>query len=218
MPSTSRTSLRTGRRRGLRTRWRLLKAQLSVPTLLSRLDERKVVSIVAALDGAAALLVISLAAWWSGLPLLFPSLAPSAFIMFTRPFSEAASPRSMILGHSMAIGCGWLSWTTMSFVFGHPVSLAHLDLALCLSADLAFALTCILLVRLSCHHAPACATALIVASGGITAGTDMLIMVVAVVLLTYQGVLIHRLLGVHAPLWKIDAPHAAGGDLSRHAA
>ncbi len=218
MPSARRTSPRTGRRAGLRTRWRLLIAQLSVPTLLSRLEERKVVSIVAALDGAAALLVISLAAWWSGLPLLFPSLAPSAFILFTRPFSEAASPRSMILGHSMAIGCGWLSWTTMSFVFGQPVSLARLDLALCLSADLAFALTCILLVRLSCHHAPACATALIVASGGITAGTDMLIMVVAVVLLVYQGVLIHRLLGVHAPLWRIDAQHTAAGDLFRRAA
>jgi len=196
----------------------VFKAQLSVPTLLSRLEERKVVSIVAAVNGAAALLVISLAAWWSGLPLLFPSLAPSAFILFTRPFSEAASPRSIILGHSMAIGCGCLSWTTMSFLFGHPVSLAHLDLALCLSADLAFALTCILLVRLSCHHAPACATALIVASGGITAGTDMLIMVAAVVLLVYQGVLLHRLLGVHAPLWKIDPQHAAAADLARRAA
>ncbi len=214
MPSSSRTPLRTR----VRTRWRVFKAQLSVPTLLSRLEERKVVSIVAAVNGAAALLVISLAAWWSGLPLLFPSLAPSAFILFTRPFSEAASPRSIILGHSMAIGCGCLSWTTMSFLFGHPVSLAHLDLALCLSADLAFALTCILLVRLSCHHAPACATALIVASGGITAGTDMLIMVAAVVLLVYQGVLLHRLLGVHAPLWKIDPQHAAAADLARRAA
>ena len=218
MPSASRTSQRTVRRTGLRTRWRLLKAQLSVPTLLSRLEERKVISIVAALDGAVALLVISLAAWWSGLPLLFPSLAPTAFIMFTRPFSDDSSPRSIILGHSMAIGCGWLSWTTMSFVFGHPVSLAHLDLALCLSADLAFALTCILFVRVSCNHSAAFGTALIVASGGIAAGTDMLIMVVAVVLLVYQGVLIHRLLGVHAPLWRIDGQHAAAVDLSRHAA
>ena len=194
----------------------MLAARFSVPAMLSRQDEQRLISIVAALDGGLALLVISVAAWLSGLPLLFASLAPTAFILFTRPFSPAAEPRSIVLGHSMAIACGFSSWSIVSLFVDQPLSLADPSFALCLSADLAFFMTCVLLVRTSCAHPPACSTTLIVACGAMTGWPDLLVMEIAVLLLTYQGVLMHRLLGVHAPLWRID-PHDAAeinpGDL-----
>lgn len=191
------------------SRWRLLRAQLSMPTLLSKFDEKKVVAVVAAVDGGAALLIISVAAWLSGLPLLFPSLAPSAFILFTRPFSAPAAPRSIILGHSMAIACGWLSWASMSLLFGSPVSLESPSIALWLSADIAFGATCILMIVRSCPHPPACGTALIVALGAIVNWSELLVMMAAIMFLAFVGVTIHRLLGVHTPLWRVDPRHDA---------
>ncbi len=189
-------------RPSLRYRYRMLGAQLSLPTLLSQLDEDRVISVVASINGIVAILVISLAAWWSGLPLLFPSLAPSAFILFTRPFSEAASPRSMVLGHATAIGCGGIAWVTITRLLGTPVAFDDPDYALCVSGILAFGLSCFMLIRLHCPHPPACASALIVASGGIAGWLNMLVMVGAVVILAFQSVLLHRMLGVRVPVWR----------------
>ena len=40
------------------------------------------------------------------LPLLFPPLGPSAFILFYTPMSVAASPRNVIMAHFLAVGAG----------------------------------------------------------------------------------------------------------------
>jgi hypothetical protein len=63
--------------------WR---ARLSVPSLLAGRDEGRVVSWVAAINGGLAILVISVLAWLIDLPLLFPALGPSAFLLFSNPF------------------------------------------------------------------------------------------------------------------------------------
>ena len=186
----------------LRTRWLVLRSQLSVPARLSDMKEERIVSTVAAMEGGAAILMISLAAWLSGLPLLFPALGPSAFLLFTKPFSPASSPRAILLGHGVGIVCGWIVWAIISLLAGEPVSLAEPDLAVCASANLSFALTCLFLVRFSCPHAPACASALIVATGAMTGWSELLVMTGAVALLAGQGVVIHRLLGVNAPFWR----------------
>ena len=189
----------------LRLRWMMLRANLSLPALLSRLDETKVVSVVAAVDGGAAILVVSLAAWLTGLPLLFPALGPSAFLFFTSPFSPAAQPRSVVLGHCIGIVSGWAAWGLVSAVSGEPVSLTEPSLALCLSANIGFTMTCLLLVRFRCPHAPACASALIVATGAIAGPHQLLLMASAVMMLAVQGVVTHRLLGVRTPLWASSA-------------
>ena len=190
----------------LRRRWLVLRSQLSVPARLSDMNEARVVSVTAAIEGGAAILMISLAAWLSGLPLLFPALGPSAFLIFTRPFSPASAPRAILLGHGMGILGGWAVWTMVSLLAGEPVSLAEPGLAVCASANLSFALTCLLLVRFSCPHAPACASALIVATGAMIGWVDLLVMTGAVALLAGQGVVIQRLLGVNVPFWREKRP------------
>ncbi|WP_424565502.1 HPP family protein [Tamaricihabitans halophyticus] len=52
------------------------------------------------------ILLIGLVAIVSGAPLLFPSLGPTAFLVFTTPQAPAASPRNTVLGHVVGILAG----------------------------------------------------------------------------------------------------------------
>jgi CBS-domain-containing membrane protein len=179
--------------------WR---ARLSIPSLLAGSDERRVLSLAVAVNGGTAIFIISALAWLLDLPLLFPALGPSAFILFSRPFSVAAAPRSVILGHSSAIVAGYAIWGCVSLVTGKAVHMEAGGLPVFASASLALALTCVLLVSLSCLHAPACATALIIALGAANGPTAFVGMAIGVVLLTAQAVVMHRIANVKAPVWS----------------
>lgn len=177
-------------------------ARFSIPTLLARADERKVVSWIAGINGGLAIVVISLFAWLSGAPLVFPALGPTAFILFSAPFSPAAAPRSAILGHWIGMVSGLAAWHFVTRLSGEAVSLQDQGWPLLCSASLALALTPALLLRFSCPHPPACASALIVALGGVTDGLGLLAMAAAAVLLTAQAVCINRIAGVRVPTWS----------------
>lgn len=186
----------------LRLRWLRWRARLSIPSLLASADERSVVSRVAAVNGAVAILIISLFAWLTDLPLLFPVLGPSAFILFSKPFSADAAPRSVVGGHFVAMAVAVGAWQLVSTLYGRPVSIEQAQWPTFLSAALALAVTCMLLVRLSCPHAPACASALLVALGAVTEWRELLALAVAVVVLTVQAVCINRMAGLDVPLWS----------------
>ncbi len=190
------------RRLSLRTRWAIWRARYSPAGLLARLDERKAVSVVAAVNGGLAILAIGFFSWITGLALTFPALGPTAFILFSTPTKESAAPRSVILGHFLGMASGWAVWHLVSTVFGGPVSLQTGGLAPVVSASLALAATCVLLIRLSCPHAPPCASSLIIALGGVTDWLGVLLMAVAVVWITAQAVAMNRLAGVHVPTWS----------------
>ena len=192
-------------------RWGLLwRARLSIPSLLARYDERKIISLVAAVNGGAAILILTVLAWLFDLPLLFPALGPSAFILFSSPFSPSAAPRSVIGGHFVGITVGWATWHLVSVVGGHPVSLQTGGWPVLASASLAMAASCVLLVYFAFPHPPACASALITALGAADGWVPLLGMALGVVLLTAQAVLISRLAGVRMPIWSPrphDIPH-----------
>jgi CBS-domain-containing membrane protein len=186
----------------LRAQWLSLRARFSVPALLAAIDESRAVSLVTAVNGGLAVLTISLFAWITDLPLLFPALGPSAFILFSAPFSRAAAPRSVVIGHLVAMACGLATWLLVGFVSGSPVSLEAGGWPAVISASLALALTCLLLVRLSTPHAPACASALIVAVGGVTGWLGVPAMALGVVIVTLQAVCVYRLAGLNTPIWS----------------
>jgi CBS-domain-containing membrane protein len=174
---------------------------LSIPSLLATCEERKVISLISGANGAMAILMVSLLAWLTSLPLVFPALGPTAFILFSKPFSPDAAPRSVILGHFSGLASGIVAWHLFSYVGNGSVSLETLGWPAFASASSALAITCFLLVRFSCPHAPACASALIVALGGATGWLNMLAMVIAVVVLSGQALLIYRIGGVRTPSW-----------------
>ena len=190
---------------------RVLRARVSVPALLANSNERTVVSLAGGVNAGIAILTISLITWFTDLPLLFPALGPTAFILFSSPFSAAAAPRSVIVGHFAAIVCGLVVWHVVSYACQAEVTLATGGWPLYVSASLALAASCIVLVLLTCPHAPACASALIVALGAASSWSALLGMGVGVVTLTAQAILIGRVAGVNVPIWspRVDAP---GGD------
>ncbi len=189
-------------RLSLKTRWTIWRARYSTAGLLARLDERKAVALVAAVNGGLAILAIGFFAWITDLPLTFPALGPTAFILFATPTTASAAPRSIILGHFSGMATGWVVWYLMSTVVGGPVSIQTGGLAPVVSASLALAITCGLLVRLSCPHPPACASSLIIALGGVTDWLDVLLMAVAVVWMTTQAVAMNRFAGLPVPTWS----------------
>ena len=181
-------------------RWSVWRARLSIPSLLAHGDEKSVVSVFTAVNGGLTILIISLLAWLCDLPLLFAALGPTSFILHSAPLSIQAAPRSIILGHFIGISCGVGSLLVFSFLGGETITLQSGGAALC-SASLALAATCYFLVRCSCPHAPACASALVVALGAASTWTAVLCMAAAVVLVTAQAFAVNRLACLPVPLW-----------------
>lgn len=190
------------RRRALRTRWAIWRARHSTVGLLARFDERKAVSLVAAVNGGLAILALGVFAWLTELPLAFPALGPTAFILFSTPTSASAAPRSVILGHFLGLASGFAVWHLMSAIAGGPVSPQTGGWPLILSASLALAVTCGLLVWLSCPHPPACASSLVIALGAVPDWPNVLLMAVAVVWITVQAIAMNRFAGVPVPTWS----------------
>jgi len=192
-----------------KNRYLIWRANFSIPGLLGRFDEKKVVSFVTAINGGLAILVLSLFAWLTDLPLAFPALGPSAFILFSSPLSIAAAPRNVIMGHWISLATGFIIWNLVSYCSGAAVSLQSGNWPLLCSASLTMAVSSVLLLRLSCPHPPACASGLVVGLGAIIAWPDLLVIAVAVVCLTYQAYAMNRLAGLPVPVWSprhIDIP------------
>ncbi len=188
-------------RPSLRLRWMIWRARFSMPVLLSFVDERKLVPIITGVNCGLLILTISLFAWLTNLPLVFPTLGPSTFLMFSAPLKPAAAPRSVILGHWVCLATGLLSWHLFSVISGTSVSVATGGWALFGCATLTLGVCSLLLVRLSCPHPPACASGLVVALGAAAHWYQVLMMAGIIAWLTYQAVLMNRLAGIAVPLW-----------------
>lgn len=183
--------------------------RFSIPVLLSRFDEKKVISVTTAINGGLAILAIGVFAWLTKLPLIFPALGPSAFILFSRPLSDAAAPRNVIMGHLICMAVGYGVWQLMGVLSGEPVAIENMGLPLFCGAALTLAICAFLLVLLDWPHPPACASALVIVLGAVTAPRDIALMAVVVVWLTYQAVITNKLFGMRVPSWsprKEDMP------------
>ena len=189
-------------RQRLRTKWLIFRARFSTPVLLASHDEDKVTSALTAFNGGATILVLGAFAWLTELPLIFPALGPTAFILFSSPLSATAAPRSVVLGHLTALSVGFVAWHSTTWLASQTVCSTTGAWPVVISASLALALTCFLLVRLSLRHPPACASALVVALGAITELTEMLLAGLAVVIVTFVAVLINRAFPVPVTLWR----------------
>ena len=187
----------------LKTRWRMFYSKFTAPVLLARFDEKKVVAVTTAVNGSLAILLIGLFAWLTDLPLVFPALGPSAFILFSSPLSAAAAPRSVIMGHFVCLGVGTGVWHIASYLAGSGISYENHDWPLFVSATVAMAIVCWLMVRLACPHPPACASCLVVAIGAVTNSVDIVMMFGVLVWLTCQATIMNRLAGLPVPLWRI---------------
>lgn len=140
--------------------------------------------------------VIGIFAWTTGLPALFPSLGPSAFVLAMFPESKTSNPRRVIGGHAIGVVAGLLAYH--AFAPGlvvtrsvEPLSLVSLRFTASSVAAIVVTVGGMLFSRM--RHPPACATTLIVSLGLLSSlfeGT--LIVLTVVVLVAVQWLLVSR--------------------------
>ena len=184
---------------------------LQLPLLTRRYDERRVVAAYVFVNSGIAIAVMAALAMATDQPFAFPSLGPTAFLLFYQPLAPNAAPRSCFFGHLIGVLAGYLSLV----VFGLttvPPNLENITAARVGALALSLAVTLSLMAWLDVPHAPAGATTLIVSIGLLRTPTQLAILMLAVVLLTAQGFVINRLAGLPYPVWKPrPAPRPADG-------
>lgn len=135
-------------------------------------------------------------------PFIFPSLGPTAFLLFYTPMTPAASPRNTILGHLVGVGAGYLALVVFGLTDAAPALASSVTGPRVGAAALSLALTSGVMVWLRVPHPPAGATTLIVSPGILREPSQLLVLMAAVVLLTVQGYVINRLAGFDYPRWR----------------
>ncbi len=163
--------------------------------------------LFAALNATVALGTITAAAVWTRLPLLFPPLAPSAFILFSTPLAYPAAPRNVILSHTLAVlvGRGVLS---LAAAVLPTAGLENPDVMNWERAMVLVVVTLVttgLMLGLRCSHPPAAATGLIAGMGYFGEPLQVLGLICASVVLAAQAFVLNRVFGgLPYPLWRYD--------------
>jgi CBS-domain-containing membrane protein len=145
--------------------------------------------------------LMALGALATGEPLVFPSLGPTAFMLFYQPTSPAACPRNVLLGHLIGIVAGYVSLVAFGLRHAEPALAGGLTLAWVGSAAMSLALTSGAMVWLRVPHPPAGATTLIVSLGIIPRPGQLVALGAAILLLVLQALVINRLSGIAYPIW-----------------
>ena len=100
------------------TGWIIRLARLQPWYVLIRHPNRYVKSLFVFINGSLAIGLMSLIAFCTAQPLIFPSLGPTAFLFFHKPSIAVSSPRCAILAHGSAILVGFLSHLLSVSIFG----------------------------------------------------------------------------------------------------
>jgi CBS-domain-containing membrane protein len=179
--------------------------RLRLDWLLLHFPPRLVRSAYVFVNSFVTIGVLALLAIVSRNPFVFPSLGPTAYLLFFSPLGKTSSPRNTVFGHAIGLICGYVAFVATgagALPFGaHPGIFwpRILAAALSLSATGAF------MVLLDVSHPPAGATTLIVSLGIISRPRELVIIEVAVFLLVAQALAINRLAGLPYPLWNAAA-------------
>ncbi|MFC6756522.1 MULTISPECIES: HPP family protein [Haloarcula] len=144
----------------------------------------------------ALLAALGAVVWLSGLPFLFPSLGPTAYLFATQPSARQSAPRRVLGGHAVGVVAGLVAYHAIAsgVVITASVGAASMaGLRLAASGVAAVALTTAGMALTDTGHAPACATTLIVGLGIIAAPLEGAIIMLAVGVLVGEQALLNRL-------------------------
>jgi CBS-domain-containing membrane protein len=170
-------------------------------SLTERHNSTAVLGLFAFVNGLIAIGVMALVAFVTGEPFVFPSLGPTAFLLFYTPLLPTASPRNTIGGHLIGVIAGYLSLVVFGLTDAAPALATHVSFARIGAAALSLGLTSGAMVWARVPHPPAGATTLIVSLGIFREPQQLVVLMVAVMLLVVQGFVINRLAGIPYPTW-----------------
>ena len=179
--------------------------RLRLDWLLQHFPSRLVKSIYVFVNGFITIAVLALLALVSRNPFVFPSLGPTAYLLFFSPLGKTSSPRNTIVGHAIGLLCGYAAFA-LTGAGAQPFA-AHQGVfwPRILAAALSLSATGALMVLLDVSHPPAGATTLIVSLGIISKPRELVTIELAVFLLVAQALVINRLAGLPYPLWNTKA-------------
>ncbi|MFB6205513.1 MAG: HPP family protein [Haloglomus sp.] len=129
------------------------------------------------------------AAWLTGLPALFPSLGPTAYVLAERPDAPESQPRRVFGGHAIGVVVGIACYALVagSGTVAAPPPDSFAGLRLALAGVLSVGLTTAATLATDLRHAPACATTLIVSLGLLSTPREGLLVVAAVAVAVHRA-------------------------------
>ena len=179
-----------------------LARRLRVPALVKRHDSTFILGLFAFVNGLIAIGIMALVAEVTGQPFVFPSLGPTAFLLFYTPLLATSSPRNTMCGHAVGAAAGYLALVLFGLTDAGPALATSVTGARVGAAALSLGLTSGAMVWARVPHPPAGATTLIVSLGILREPEQLLVLMIAVALLVVQGFVINRLAGIPHPVWS----------------
>jgi CBS domain-containing membrane protein len=176
--------------------------RMQVPALERRYNSTLVLGAFALVNGFISIGLMAAAAAITGEPLIFPSLGPTAFLLFYTPRAPAASPKNTLIGHFIGVASGYLALVVFGLTDSGPALVEGVTLARTGAAALSLGLTAGVMAWVRAPHPPAGATTLIVSLGILTEPSQLAVLMLAVLLLVLQGFVINRLAGIEYPVWS----------------
>lgn len=173
-----------------------------LPALTQRHDSTFVLGLFAFVNGLLAIGAMAFVAFATGEPFVFPSLGPTAFLLFYTPLAPASSPRNTLGGHAIGAAAGYLSLVVFGLTDAAPALASSVTGERVGAAALSLGLTSGVMVWTRLPHPPAGATTLIVSLGILREPEQLVVLMVAVALLVLQGLAINRLAGIPYPVWS----------------
>lgn len=135
-------------------------------------------------------------------PFVFPSLGPTAFLIFDAPTIPDSSPRNAIFGHLIGVACAYFALAVTGLLGSQPAIITGVSPARAIAAGLSLGLTSGVMMWLRVRHPPACATTLIVSLSLLAKPTQLAVLMLGVGVLVIAGFVFNRLAGVAYPLWS----------------
>jgi len=132
--------------------------RLQYPELESRFPRRAIAALFALINGFLSIGLMAAAAHLADIPMIFPSLGPTAFLFFYTPMAPAASPRNTLIGHFIGAACGWLSVAAFGLLDAGPALATGVTWQYVGAASTALGFTAGLMVLVGAPHPPAGAT------------------------------------------------------------
>ncbi len=174
---------------------------MRLPRWLQRFPPRLLKASFVFVNGFLSIAILTGLALLCRTSFVFPSLGPTAFLLYYTPTAPAATPRNTLCGHAVGIVCGYVALCLVGLESAPPVTREEIHPTRILAAALSLAATGALMILLGVVHAPAGATTLIISLGFITSPAHLCVIEAAVALLVLQALAVNRLAGIHYPLW-----------------
>lgn len=183
-----------------------LAGRMRLSYLTDRHDRTAILGLFAFVNGLIAIGAMAAVAYVTDEPFVFPSLGPTAFLLFYTPLLPASSPRNTLGGHLIGALAGYLALVVFGLTDAAPALATSVTGARIGAAALSLGLTSGAMVWARVPHPPAGATTLIVSLGILREPEQIAVLMLAVVLLVLQGFAINRLAGIPYPVWKPAGP------------